>query len=487
MSVPVERHMHPKAHWEATAAAVPDTPEHLPEPMEALDVEPWAAAEPLVADTPLPQAGAPAEVAKATESKAAASEVQAPAPAEQADKPVVESAHPAGEPAAVLAGEEHPRDPEDADDVMTKRLPGSEEEDAAVLAASRRHTRRSFLAAGAAVAAGYGFYAYLEHGPQKEMLASPLRDVLDVNAKLTRALFDGKPLAPTYPLSRAENLRVNGIFGLKKMLVPGSWRLQVVGVRGAAASPKYVADVTAWQYRYHGSTMGTESNHDTKTAPKPEQAEVSETPGPGGQTRGMPNQSSSIKMAPMPMLHQAMADEAKGADDEKGEDDDHLGRMPRGMEESGESDSTLRAGTPGLLLVMDDILKLPRHEFVTQFKCIEGWSQIVRWAGVRMADFLELYPPALIDGRDPNYVYMETPDGDYYTGYTLQALRHPQALLVTEMMGAPLTPVHGAPLRLHMPTKYGYKQIKRIGLIAYTNTKPDDYWTKLGYDWYADL
>jgi thiosulfate reductase cytochrome b subunit len=127
------------------------------------------------------------------------------------------------------------------------------------------------------------------------------------------------------------------------------------------------------------------------------------------------------------------------------------------------------------------------HELVTQFKCIEGWSQIVHWAGVRMADFIEAYPPTLIDGEEPKYVYMETPDGDYYTGYDLNVCRHPQTLLVTEMMGAPLTQFHGAPLRLHMPTKYGYKQIKRIGLISYTNEKPDDYWTKLGYDWYAGL
>jgi DMSO/TMAO reductase YedYZ molybdopterin-dependent catalytic subunit len=82
---------------------------------------------------------------------------------------------------------------------------------------------------------------------------------------------------------------------------------------------------------------------------------------------------------------------------------------------------------------------------------------------------------------------METPNGDYYTGYDPSALEHPQALLVTEMVGAPLTQFHGAPSRLHMPTRYGYKQIKRIGLIAYTNVRPDDYWTKLGYDWFAGL
>ena len=188
---------------------------------------------------------------------------------------------------------------------------------------------------------------------------------------------------------------------------------------------------------------------------------------------------SSVKMAPESMLQQAMIEEAA--------DDNGTGRKRRGLEEAGESDSTLPPQTPGLLLTLPDITRLPRVELVTQFKCIEGWSQIVHWAGVRMADFLELYPPALIDGKEPRYVYMETPDGDYYTGYDMHVMRHPQTLLVTEMMGAPLAQKHGAPLRLHMPTKYGYKQIKRIGLVAYTNTRPDDYWTKLGYDWYAGL
>jgi DMSO/TMAO reductase YedYZ molybdopterin-dependent catalytic subunit len=137
---------------------------------------------------------------------------------------------------------------------------------------------------------------------------------------------------------------------------------------------------------------------------------------------------------------------------------------------------------------MDHILKLPKHDLVTQFKCIEGWSQIVHWSGVRMADLIAAYPPEkLPDGRLPRYVYMETPNGDYYVGYDLDVCLHPQTLLVTEIGGSPLTQYHGAPLRLHAPTKYGYKQIKRIGLIAYTDQQPDDYWTKLGYDWYAGL
>lgn len=324
----------------------------------------------------------------------------------------------------------------------------------AVLADSRRHTRRAFVAAAAGVAAGYGFYRWLDQSPGIGMQPGPFRYAFQMNAAIARALFRDHALAPTYPLKDARDLRVNGVYGLKRMLVPESWRLQVVGVQNETAHPRFTSDVTAWEYRYTDTASHETQGHDTKVDPNARTAE---------------------KMAPKPMLDQAITEEDRAA------------RMPRGKEEAGESYSTLMPQTPGLLLTLDDILQLPRHELVTQFKCIEGWSEIVHWAGVRMAEFMEAYPPALIGGNAPKYVYMETPDGDYYTGYDLDACRHPQTLLVTEMMGAPLTQYHGAPLRLHMPIKYGYKQIKRIGLIAYTNKKPDDYWTKLGYDWFAGL
>jgi hypothetical protein len=158
-----------------------------------------------------------------------------------------------------------------------------------------------------------------------------------------------------------------------------------------------------------------------------------------------------------------------------------------GTAEAGASYSSLDIGTPGLLLSMADLQKLPKVEFCTQFKCVEGWSNITQWGGYRLRDLIEMYPPEKVNGREPRYVYMETPDGNFYGGYDMKAARHPQSLLVTEMGGEPLSQLQGAPLRLHMPIKYGYKQIKRIGLIAYTDQKPDDFWTKLGYDWYAGL
>jgi DMSO/TMAO reductase YedYZ molybdopterin-dependent catalytic subunit len=63
----------------------------------------------------------------------------------------------------------------------------------------------------------------------------------------------------------------------------------------------------------------------------------------------------------------------------------------------------------------------------------------------------------------------------------------PQTLLCYEMNGEALTEPHGAPLRLVIPTKYGIKNLKRIGKIFYSQERPRDYWAELGYDWYAGL
>ncbi len=374
----------------------------------------------------------------------------------QHEKPVAASADPAHEPAIAQGSEARPVDPEAADNLLSKRLPGSEAADAAVLAASKRHTRRSFLVAGVGAAGAYGFYRYLDSTAHAEEMQPPLlRKAFEFNAAVSRDALDTHALAPTYPLSRAETLHVNGIVGLKSDLVMDSYRLQLVGAANDTLHPRYVKDVTAWEYKYKTDKTTEDAGHDSKTDPSKLTAE---------------------KMAPLSAMGIAK------------EDENQTGRKPRGLGEAGESDSTLSPNTPGLLLLPSDITsRLKRYELVTQFKCIEGWSLIVHWAGYRMADFLEEYPPAKIDGKEPKYVYAETPDGDYYNGYDIYVMRHPQTLLVTEMMGEPLTQLHGAPFRLHLPTKYGYKQIKRVGLISYTNDKPDDYWTKLGYDWFAGL
>jgi hypothetical protein len=135
---------------------------------------------------------------------------------------------------------------------------------------------------------------------------------------------------------------------------------------------------------------------------------------------------------------------------------------------------------PGLLLTMDDIRKLPHYETVTELKCIEGWSEIAHWGGARMADFLDAYgAPA------SKYVGFETPSAQFYASQDMATMRHPQTLLVYELNGQPLPLLHGAPLRLATPLKYGYKQIKQISKIFFADQRPRDYWVEQGYDWYA--
>jgi hypothetical protein len=367
--------------------------------------------------------------------------------------------------------------------------------DAAVRAESAVRTRRSFVIAAAAAAGGYGFYRWLDRSPGDQLIQRPLRKTLNFNAKVARSIFDERGLAPTYPVDKSMELRTNGNYGLKMDLVPGSYRLQMVGVENEKLLPQYVEDVTAWEYKYAAKKDAGPVEHDTKVAPKAAvegngakakadlngDAGVGEGPMMQGgaastMVAGGGEKKTEVKMSPAFEAAFAALKKAQG------------NKRPRGQEEAGKSDNTLDEGTPGLLLTMDDMTSLPHHELVTEFKCIEGWSQVVHWGGYRLADLIAKYPPEKKpDGSLPKYVYMETPDGDYYCGFSMQACMHPQSLLVTEMAGRPLAQWHGAPIRLHMPIKYGYKQIKRIGLIAYTDMQPDDYWTKLGYDWYAGL
>jgi hypothetical protein len=329
--------------------------------------------------------------------------------------------------------------------------------DKAVRKESAKHTRRSFLVAAAGAAAAYQGYKWLDNSPMVGRQQTIFRQAWAVNSKIARDVFRERGLAPTFSKEKAvADLRFNGPYGLRQEIVLDTWRLKLVGVENPKQYKQYVPDVTTWEYKEVSSD-----------------AMANSIAGGSGQS------------APAP------ADDSKGPAEKAAVWTRSLnsdGTPMRGQEEAGDSDNDLDPFTPGLLLTLDDLKKLPHYDMVTEFKCIEGWSEIVHWGGVRMLDLIKAYPPARDShGQLPRYVYMETPFGDYYCGYNMGACTHPQTLLTMEMSGKPLTQNHGAPLRLHMPIKYGYKQIKRIALIAYTDKQPDDYWTKLGYDWYAGL
>ncbi|HET9768768.1 MAG TPA: molybdopterin-dependent oxidoreductase [Thermoanaerobaculia bacterium] len=146
-----------------------------------------------------------------------------------------------------------------------------------------------------------------------------------------------------------------------------------------------------------------------------------------------------------------------------------------------------------LVLSLADVQALPAHDLVTELRCVEGWTMVVHWTGVRLADFMARFPPAARDGsaadprqpqRMPPFLALETPGRGYYVGLDLQSALHPQTLLAYAINGLPLTWDHGAPLRLVAPMKYGVKSLKRIGTLRYSFVRPGDFWYEHGYDWY---
>jgi thiosulfate reductase cytochrome b subunit len=146
--------------------------------------------------------------------------------------------------------------------------------------------------------------------------------------------------------------------------------------------------------------------------------------------------------------------------------------------------SVSEQGKPVANLRLDDIRKLPRTEAQIEFRCIEGWSTPISYAGARFSDFLHAR------GIDPSawrYVGLATPDGAYYVSVDMESMLHPETVLAYEMNGKTLTQEHGAPLRLVIPVKYGIKSLKRIGKIFFSNERPPDYWAEQGYDWHSGL
>ena len=138
-----------------------------------------------------------------------------------------------------------------------------------------------------------------------------------------------------------------------------------------------------------------------------------------------------------------------------------------------------------LHITLDDIKKLPRTEIIFNFKCIEGWSQVTYWGGVKFSDFVKAY--GLNEESSMKYIGLSTPDEEYYVGIDMASALHPQTILCYELNGQPLRMKEGHPLRLIIPVKYGIKHLKRIGTIFFDNKRPPDYWYERGYDYYSGL
>lgn len=133
-------------------------------------------------------------------------------------------------------------------------------------------------------------------------------------------------------------------------------------------------------------------------------------------------------------------------------------------------------------MTLAELRKMPQHAQVTRLVCVEGWSAIGKWSGVRLSDFLNYF------GGDisAKYVGFNCFDG-YSTSIDMPTALHPQTILTLDFDDRTLAAEYGAPLRLRMPTKLGFKNAKYINEIYVTNSYPGGFWEDRGYNWFAGL
>lgn len=321
----------------------------------------------------------------------------------------------------------------------------------------RKMSRRSFLWAAGAVVAGFSGWNWLRTRSDDSGIGWPFRRALEVNEHLSRDYFGWVKeengvkqfrLAPEFDKSKINWMRVNpsdGGYGNNTDLDADAWRLRLIGL----------ADMSA--------------------AVMPASEESSDTSDSSASGSGASSDSNSDSS-------DSASDSSDSSSEDSSDDSDEESSDPMVYQE------------PAVELTMQMLKTLPHFEMITEFKCIEGWSSIMRWGGVRLADLIKKYPPA----SNMQYVSLTTPDGEYYVGLDMDSALHPQTMLCYEMTAmdaqgnplpdAPMQPLsseHGAPLRLVIPVKYGIKNIKRIGTIKFTAERPRDYWAERGYDWYA--
>jgi len=156
---------------------------------------------------------------------------------------------------------------------------------------------------------------------------------------------------------------------------------------------------------------------------------------------------------------------------------------------------------PGVY-TLEDILKPHDYEErIYRFRCVEAWSMVIPWVGFPLGDLLKRFEPnsrakyvafeTIYDKENPlpgqNRQVLEWP---YREGLRMDEAMHPLTMIATGIYGKPLPNQNGAPLRLVVPWKYGFKSIKSIVKIRFTETEPETSWNMSGpseYGFYSNV
>lgn len=145
---------------------------------------------------------------------------------------------------------------------------------------------------------------------------------------------------------------------------------------------------------------------------------------------------------------------------------------------------------------IEDILNwAPLEERIYRMRCVEGWSAVIPWAGFSFNELLKRVEPtgnakfvefwSLADPEQMPYVRAPFLDWPYIEAIRLDEARHPLTLLALGMYGEVMPKQNGAPLRLVVPWKYGFKGAKSIVRIRFVEKQPETVWTKAAADEYG--
>lgn len=134
-----------------------------------------------------------------------------------------------------------------------------------------------------------------------------------------------------------------------------------------------------------------------------------------------------------------------------------------------------------LSLSLDDLMRLPRVTQRVDHFCVEGWTAVETWTGVRVSELARLAGAM----REARYVDFQSFDDGYHESWDVESAMHPQTLVCYGWEGQPLGPAHGAPARLFSPVKLGYKNTKYLTQVVFMPVRNGGYWSDQGYEWYA--
>ena len=136
-----------------------------------------------------------------------------------------------------------------------------------------------------------------------------------------------------------------------------------------------------------------------------------------------------------------------------------------------------------MVLTLGQLRAMPRIDMRVQHHCVEGWSAVASWHGVRLSEIAKLVG---ID-RQVQFVEFRSFDSGYWSSWDLASGLHPQTLLAYGFNGHPLYANHGGPLRVYSAVKLGYKSVKYLTEVNFLPHRTGGYWEDQGYEWFAGV